>query len=292
MEKSMKELNYELKTLCKHNRDGSTTTQKDRQHQLQLMSRQLDGLGFKQMTVSSLKPKHVDALLQLWANQDLSAGTIKNRMSVLRWWTQKINKAGLIPKDNQALGIPQRQYLPQFNRAKIVSQEQLDAIKDPYLRMSFQLQQHFGLRREESIKFQPSYADLGDKIQLKGSWTKGGRPRTIPIRTVQQRALLNQAKQLTGNSSLIPADKSYIQQRQAYDNQCKQLGIHNLHGLRHMYAQSLYETLTKWKAPINGGPSRKDLQGWDISRDRQARQKISADLGHSRIEITFKYLGK
>jgi len=288
----MKELNYELNQLCKHNRDGNSTTQKDRQRQLQLISRQLDKLGFKQMTASSLKPKHVEALLQHWTAQDLSAGTIKNRMSILRWWAEKINKAGLIPKDNHALGIPQREYMPKFNRAKIISQEQLDAIKDPYLRMSFELQQQFGLRREECIKFQPSYADQGDKIQLKGSWTKGGRPRTILIRTAQQREILDMAHQLAGSGSLIPADKAYIQQRHAYDNQCKRLGIHNLHGLRHRYAQNLYATITGWQAPINGGPSQKDLKGWDISRDRQARQAISADLGHSRIEITFKYLGK
>lgn len=38
--------------------------------------------------------------------------------------------------------------------------------------------------------------------------------------------------------------------------------------------------------------SKKDLQNWDVSRDREARQKISADLGYCRIEITIKYLDK
>jgi hypothetical protein len=47
--------------------------------------------------------------------------------------------------------------------------------------MSLRLQAAFGLRREESIKFRPDYADRSDHIILKGSWTKGGRERAIPI---------------------------------------------------------------------------------------------------------------
>lgn len=51
--------------------------------------------------------------------------------------------------------------------------------------MSLQLQQAFGLRREESIKFQPRYADRGDHIALKGSWTKGGREGNGTFRSPQ-----------------------------------------------------------------------------------------------------------
>lgn len=41
----------------------------------------------------------------------------------------------------------------------------------------------FGLRREESLKFQPVFATNGldDSIRLKSSWCKGGRTRVIPI---------------------------------------------------------------------------------------------------------------
>jgi hypothetical protein len=40
---------------------------------------------------------------------------------------------------------------------------------------------------------------------LKGSWTKGGRPRTVPITTPEQRAVLDAAHRLAGSGSLIPA---------------------------------------------------------------------------------------
>lgn len=130
----------------------------------------------------------------------------------------------------------------------------LDQVRNAHVRMSLQLQEAFVRRREESIKFQPSYADRGDHIALKGSWTKGGRERNVPITTAAQREVLDQVRQLAGAGSLIPAHKSYIQQRHTYDGQCKAAGLSHMHGLRHRYAQDRYEALTGWKAPAAGGP--------------------------------------
>lgn len=75
--KRMRKLNYELRQLCLRNRDGSFATQADRQRCLDLCAKQLYALGFKHMTVSSLKQKHIDALIALWLSQGLSTGTIK-----------------------------------------------------------------------------------------------------------------------------------------------------------------------------------------------------------------------
>lgn len=79
----------------------------------------------------------------------------------------------------------------------------LDAVTNPYVRMSLELQPALGLRRAESIKFQPSYADRGDKLVLKPSWTKGGRGREIPIRTEAQREVLDRAHKLAGIGASI-----------------------------------------------------------------------------------------
>lgn len=158
--------------------------------------------------------------------------------------------------------------------------------------MSLQLQATFGLRREEAIKFQPSYADRGDYIALKGSWTKGGRERIVPITTAEQRDVLHAAHRLAGTGSLIPADKTYIQQRHVYDGQCKAAGLSHMHGLRHQYAQSRYETLTGWPAPAAGGPPVRTLSDTQRTQDTAARQVISRELGHERLQITAVYLGR
>ena len=286
----MDDLTYTLRQLCLRNRDGSHATQADRQRSLTLAARQLREAGFRQMRATSLKGKHVGALLQRWQAEGLSAGTIKNRMAHLRWWAEKVGKAGILPADNTKLGIPERHHVPHENKAKELD-DKLDRITDPHVRMSLRLQAAFGLRREEAIKFQPRYADRGDHIAIKGSWAKGGRDRTVPITTPEQRTVLDEAHRLTGLGSLIPANKTYIQQRHVYDGQCKAAGLSNMHGLRHRYAQMRYEVLTGWKAPAAGGLSTVQLDSSQRLLDQQARQQISRELGHERATITAIYLG-
>ena len=287
----MDDLTYTLRALCRRNRDGSHATQADRLRTLTLASQQLLEAGFRRMRSTSLKGKHIAALLDRWRQEGLSAGTLKNRMAHLRWWAEKVGKAAVIPADNAQLAIPERQFVTNEDKSSSLDGK-LERVPDPYVRMSLALQEAFGLRREESIKFQPGYADRGTCIVLKGSWTKGGRPRTVPITTAEQRVVLNQAHQLAGGGSLIPTHKTYIQQRNAYDGHCRAAGLKRMHGLRHRYAQARYEALTGWKAPAAGRPVAPALTPAQRVLDPTARQTISRELGHERPQITAIYLGR
>ncbi len=120
----MDNLTYELRALCRRNRDGSHATQADRTATLMLVSRQLLDAGFRRMQATSLKRKHVAALLERWLSERLSSGTIKNRMAALRWWAQQVDV-------------------------------RLERITDPHVRVSLTLQQAFGLRWKESLLFRP-----------------------------------------------------------------------------------------------------------------------------------------
>src|SRR5207253_10327138 len=60
----MRDLNYNLKQLCRHNRDGSYATQADREHILDLIADQLHEMGFRHMNAHSLKPKHIAKLVE------------------------------------------------------------------------------------------------------------------------------------------------------------------------------------------------------------------------------------
>jgi integrase len=287
----MDDLTYTLRRLCQRNRDGSHATQADRMRLLTLAACQLGEAGFRQMRAESLKGKHIDALLERWQDEGLSVGTMKNRLAALRWWAEKIGKAGILPADNARLGIPDRKYVTNQDKSRQLG-DALARVTDLHVRASLALQEAFGLRREESIKFQPAYADRGDHIALKGSWTKGGRERTVPITTGAQRQALEQAHRLAGQGSLIPAHKTYIQQRHVYDGQCKAAGLSHMHGLRHRYAQMRYEALTGWKAPAAGGPSTHNLSPEQRVLDLHARQLISRELGHERAEVTAIYCGR
>ena len=288
----MRRLNYQLKQLCKQNRDGSYGTQAQRERVLTLIANQLVELGYRQMHAKSLKPKHVEALVKHWLASNVAVGTIKNRMSALRWWSRKVNKQNVVARSNDHYGLPRRQYANGANRAKTLDADKLERITDPYVRMSLELQAAFGLRRAESILFRPETADRSDTLWLKPSWTKGGRERCIPIRTKAQREVLDRARELAGNGSLIPSHKTYVQQLKLFEGQCIRAGLSRMHGLRHAYAQRRFEKLTGFKAPIAGGPNRSALSADERALDRQARAVISAELGHNREQITAVYLGR
>jgi hypothetical protein len=147
-----------LRGLCKRNRDGSHATQADRLRILTLAGRQLTEMGFRRMRATSFSGKHVDALMERWRAETLSTGTLKNRMGALRWWAEKIGKAGMIPSDNAQLATPKREFGTNQDKAQHLGNG-LDRVSDAYVRVSLLLQQEFGLRREECIKFQPRYAD-------------------------------------------------------------------------------------------------------------------------------------
>ncbi|TFW16898.1 integrase [Massilia arenosa] len=288
----MRNLNYELKQMCDRNHDGSFATQADRLRILNLAATQLQELGYRQMHADSLKPKHVEALVQKWRADGISNATMKNRMSTLRWWAEKIGKQNIIERDNKAYGIEDRKYVTNESKAKLVDRATLEGIRDRFTEASLRLQQAFGLRREESIKINPKWADQADYLRLKDSWTKGGKYREIPITTQQQREVLDHAKAVAQGRSLIPPEMRYRDQLQRFRSECDRAGIHGVHGLRHQYAQVRYQQLTGWAAPAAGGPRSKELSQEQKGRDRQARLILSNELGHEREQITAIYLGR
>ena len=288
----MKDLNYQLGKLCRDNRDGGFSTQATRSRLLDLIANHLQELGFRRMQTKSLKPKHVDALVGHWQGQGISVGTLKNRLSALRWWAKKVNKPSIIARDNSVYGIGKRTYVAKESKAQELDQRKLLEVSDAYVRLSIRLQAAFGLRREEAIKFKPNYAVQDDHIKLKSSWTKGGRARTVPITNDGQRRLLEEVKAFVKGGSLIPAQLNYVQQLHRYERQLRNVGLSKLHGLRHAYAQQRYEELTGWRAPVAGGPTSKELMPEQLALDYEARATVSHELGHARAEISAVYVGR
>lgn len=317
----MRDLNYQLKGICGDCREGSHATQAARWRDLNLFANQLHDLGFRHLSAGGLKPKHIDALLKLWRSTSISIATIKNRLAHLRWWAVKIDKKGIIPLSNSFLDIPSRSYVSDVSKAINLPSGSLELISDPFIKISIQLQLLFGLRREESLKFVPSWADRGDSITLKGSWCKGGQQRSIPIINQPQRDILDEARKLAGFGSMIPSNRSYIQHLKVYESQTSRAGLHNLHGLRHKYAQERFLELTgsPSTAASNSLPSNvikdsakdNDQNNLDSSPNnsnnpnnnsklsphqklvhKQARLTISKELGHHREQVTSVYLGK
>lgn len=290
-------LEYQFNQMCNKHREGSHATQANRKAMLKMFAEQLGKLGYnvKTMKPSDLKGRHVNKLLELWKKDGVSTGTIKNRMVALRWWAEKVGNAGAV-QSNDTYKIEKRVYVT--NRDKSISLKDLDLSKtDENIAQSLRLQDAFGLRREESMKFQPEYALDGQTIEnaryirLKDSWTKGGRPRTIPITSEKQRHELRNAYALAveNGGSLIPKEKSYKTHLASFERVTSALGVGQTHGLRHGYAQTRYLELMGFDCPAVGGS--RSLTADEMAKDKEIRMLISQELGHGRIGVTSIYLG-
>ena len=235
----MRQLNFDLKTLQARHREGAFNTRRDRSYALNQAANLLHALGFRRLRATGLKRKHVNALVAEWQRRGLATGTMKNRMSALRWWAERVGRPGVVGA-NAAHGIGERRYVSNEDKSAVLDAEKLARVTDAHVRMSLELQAAFGLRREEAIKFTPAYADRGDRVRIKASWAKGGRAREIPIWNEHQRAVLDAARRLAGGGALIPGGRNYVGQRKVYERQTNAAGLARMHGLRHAYAQARY----------------------------------------------------
>lgn len=261
------------------------------------MVREWHAAGYQLSNIRHVKLKHVNFLVKQWQENGIATATIKNRLSQLRYLSQLINKPDMMPETNNEMNVGQRSYIAAESKA--ILEVDLSKFEDPFIQYSVRLQQQFGLRREEAIKFVVSYADRGDHLHLKPSWTKGGVPRDIPILTSEQRTLLDEIKKHVGeDNSLIPDGKTYSMQKNFHYTATRNAGYQNLHGLRHAYAQRRYFEIINertnghgWQAPFNGGKHVKDLTASERHVDDDARSIISRELGHSRKQIVAIYCG-
>jgi len=286
----VRQLNFDLKRLQGRHRDGGYVTRRDRSYALAQVADTLHELGFRRLRATGLRRKHVEALVREWRRRRLSVGTMKNRMAHLRWWARRIDRPGVVGS-NAEHGIASRTYVTNRDRSRRLDPGKLERVRDVHVRMSLRLQAAFGLRREEAIKFTPSYADRGGSIVLKAAWTKGGRAREIPVWNDGQRVVLDAARRLAGGGAMIPGARDYLAQRKVYENQTRAAGLGRMHGLRHAHAQARYERLTGWKAPTAGGPRRRALSPAARRIDAAARLAVARELGHGRAAVASVYLG-
>ena len=288
----MRDLNWDLLQLQRRaGDDGSHATRRDRSYALAQMANTLHDSGYRGLRAGGMKPKHIEALVRDWSDRGLSHATMMNRMAHVRWWADQMGKANMV-KSNADYGILPRSHVSDGTKRRDLDEAKLALVRDDHVRMALRLQAAFGLRREEAIKFAPSYADRGEVIVVKASTAKGGRAREVPVLRDSQRQLLDKARRLVGGGAMIPPERNYAEQKRIYEDQTKAAGLDHSHGLRHGYALDRYEELTGWKAPAAGGPARRDLKGLRRQIDTAARMRISSELGHGRLEVARAYVGR
>ena len=251
-------------------KDRSVRTQAKRSQRLTHTIEDLASCFEDLHDVKDLKSHHVCYLVQKWLDEELPFVTIKKHLSDLRWLAHKINKHNIVHR-----------YNIEYNIAKQLSKEELERISDSYTRYALLLQQAFGFYRSEAIKFEPACIKK-DEIILKPTWSEAKIIKTIPIRTPQQRALLDEVKafcEVQGATTLIHPDRNYRQQLTCYKHQTER------------YAQDRYREITGRDCPKQGGKCYLEMSPEEKVWDLAARLQIASELGHTREKKTDVYLG-
>ncbi len=285
----------------------SHATRTTRKKIIEMCHRYLHSQGYKLRYARSFKPKHLEVLFQHWVEEKQSPATIQLNLSVLRLFLGWVGKEQIMMEFDRALRergdydrYVKRTYVATESKAweskGVIPWEKVKAIEthDEIVALHLSLQMMYGLRAQEAWLLKPHLADRDDYIDV--LWgTKGGRPRTVQIRHLVQRRVLDYAKTRAKStiSSTIPAQYSLKQWCDHYYYVLRKYGIGRkegivAHGLRHQYAQELYELLTGENCPVClQGPTRVSKED-----DEWARRILAEDLGHSRTQITDAYIGR
>ncbi|OZY59784.1 integrase [Pseudomonas lundensis] len=157
-----------------------------------------------------------------------------------------------------------------------------------------------GMRLREAIlanlpRLQREAEHLG-RINIQDG-TKGGRSGACAPRWIVANAEVKAALQLAHHAApprscnLLARDESYaafVQQTVLPARKTlHEYGLKGFHELRAAYACERYEQLTSHPTPVNGG----HCYRIDRGLDQQARQQISMELGHNRIDVVSAYIG-
>lgn len=262
---------------------------------------ELRKLGYRLQTPWGLGGKHISVIVSHWAQEGQSGGTIENKLSHLRAFTEWINKRGLVLSledyvDRDAAGL-KRTYVTTTDKsweaAGVDADSLISEIGKQYPRVAVQLklQAAFGLRIEESFSLKPASALRNlDTLRVKDG-TKGGRERLVP--TQLRLDVLAEALALCDplSGSTTPATYTIARWRDHYNFVLRKFGIYKKglgvtsHGLRHQWLQEYYERISGAPAPVKGSVLRPDA---DLHRE--ALQLAVEAAGHSKASKTGAYL--
>ncbi|WP_223448153.1 integrase domain-containing protein [Pseudomonas sp. BF-R-19] len=210
-----------------------------------------------------------------------------------------------IPSPSKALGLQRssvRSEAPQGQdrvQVRLIAQALSDRQQERVSAIVL-LTRETGMRLREAIladlpRLQREAQRLG-KINIQDG-TKGGRsgasaPRWITV-TDQVRDALDSASEASprGSRNLLAPNENYKDFMQTVVRPTRDLlhehGLKGFHELRAAYACERYEQLTGFDAPVNGGRVNRE----DRELDQRARQQISQELGHNRIDVLSAYIG-
>ena len=268
----------------------------------------LHGLGFYLSDISSLKEKHIHALVRDWhatgsrSGKPLANKTMQNQLSRLRIFAGWLGKPGIVKPGGLAAYLPEveasslrvRTYTERskswtgngVDLVKIIGQARLE---DERVWAMLLMGVAFGLRKKEMLRIEPWRADALCELRIDGSVAKNGRARSIPLIGAAhpyglfQRWCLDQAKRATKRGQTLGwPDLSFKQSENRFYHFMKKLGVTHVdsgispHGLRAEFAENM--ALIRGLVPPSLGG---DIDQMGKAQRLQITDAITSMLGHN-----------
>lgn len=240
-----------------------------------------------------------NALAERVREEDLAASSAQNMLSAVntvlqfvpntKWETVSPTKDCQIPSRSTVRSEP-----PIERTAYDVARKDLQDRGLTRQEAVVALCREFGLRSKEASLLDASgalrKALTGGDLRVTAG-TKGGRPRTVPVRTEQQVNALRYAASVQGDAkSLVPAESTMKAWRDGGLRTAREAvqsaGGSGLHDLRAAYACERYRELTGFDAPCIVGERLASKE-----EDKAARLEIAKELGHGRVDVLAAYVG-
>jgi site-specific recombinase XerD len=223
--------------------------------------------------INDVKSKMVSSYFENMKVSGYSKATMSSHATAWREIAEATGKRNIVPRFNRELGINRdERYSPKTaNIEKIDNLRQSLYDRSENLGIAHDLRHAFGLRAMESIRSSKT-ENINGKEYLKIEGAKGGRPRSLPVETLEQKEAVARVKLISekqNTNGLIPPDKNLKQFYNFQKNVLTNLNATkanqaNMHTLRHSFAQSL-------------------------SKKGVSDKEIATALGHNREEVVKHY---
>lgn len=288
-----KTLESQIKSIRKHNRQGSNKT-KERYYEANQRFCKYLAETYGTQKFANIQGKHLDSYAKYMQEQGLGASTIKTDLAGIRFYHSKCSNARYeLPGNKELTTGLERRITRGVDRA--VSDNDYKTFKnicDSKNTYSYErtkncviLAKEMGLRIHETTKIGTYHVEEALK---KGEMTvigKNGKERIVPVNERAMQILTNCA------ASVNRGDKLFVREGEQTHKVIKQIqnninrtradwqtsdGVNRTyHGFRHSYARNKYDEF------VSRGMN-----------DYEARKCVSQLLGHERDEVTNIYLAR
>ena len=221
-------------------RQGAYCTRLYRRHVIHKMINDLFAIGDVPPKWYALNQPQVQKLVIYWQQKNMSPITIMKYMTEIRWFLHMLEHS-LMGIDNQSLGLSRKKSL---TKNIPITLEVLDNLSNPIAHVLLGLQLYFGLTLSEAMRICPGMCIRENDLWITRDIASNSTDRSIPIRSADQKALLEKFHTLAQNCDSLISTQGYDAVRYAYRKGMKSLKLPPRQSYRYFYAKTLYEQLS------------------------------------------------